>query len=461
MSTGSRRGGSSAGSSFRGAARIGSLTRQAIAVLPLGTIPVSIGLIITGATAYAYLILTARVLGPAKYAPLSVLWAMVFLVGPGVFLPLQQEVGRLFAKRRVEGVGAGPVARRAAIIGGGLLAVLLTVTAAAAVPLGRALFDSQYLLLIGFACALVGYLLLSLTWGILAGGGRFGSYAVALSVDGILRIAVCVVLAVVGVQTAGPYGLVMGLTPAVAALIAMRGNTDLLQPGPPAPWGDLSSALGWLLVGSLGAQALANSSIVAVELLATRSQHAEAGNFLAGVIIARFPLFLFGAVQAALLPRLATLSQGGHYRQFRSGLSRLLSMVAAIAVASTLAAFLVGPWALQLLFGSRFVLSRTDLTMLAAGSGAYMLALAIVQALIALGHHARSAVGWIVGLAVFVLVTALGATLLTRIELGFLAGAIAALVVAAVLLRASMPPAGQEFDPEAMMLPAAELGIEP
>lgn len=461
MSAGPRRGGTRAGSSTRGAARVGTLTRQAVAVLPQGTIPVSIGLIVTGATAYAYLILTARVLGPAKYAPLSVLWAMVFLVGPGVFLPLQQEVGRLFAQRRFEGVGAGPVARRAAAIGGALLAFLLAVTAAAAVPLGRALFDSQYLLVAGFACALVGYLLLSLTWGILAGGGRFGSYAVALSADGILRIAVCVVLAVVGVQTAGPYGLVMGVTPAIAAVIAMRGNTDLLQPGPPAPWGDLSSALGWLLIGSLGAQALANASIVAVELLASRSQHAEAGNFLAGVVIARFPLFLFGAVQAALLPRLATLSKGGHYGQFRSGLSRLLSLVAAIAVVSTVGAFLVGPWALQLLFGSKFVLSRTDLTLLAAGSGAYMLALAIVQALIALGRHARSAVGWIAGLATFVVVTAAGTTLLTRIEFGFLSGALVALVAAAVLLRASMPSADREFDPEEMMLPAAELGIEP
>lgn len=427
----------------------------------MGTIPVSVGLIITGATAYAYLILTARVLGPAKYAPLSVLWAMVFLVGPGVFLPLQQEVGRLFAQRRVEGVGAGPVARRAAIIGGGLLAFLLVVTAAAAVPLGRALFDSQYLLVVGFACALVGYLLLSLTWGVLAGSGRFGPYAVALSADGILRIAVCVVLAIVGVRSAGPYGLVMGLTPAIAALIAMRGNTDLLQPGPPAPWGDLSSALGWLLVGSLGAQALANASIVAVELLATKSQHAEAGNFLAGVVIARFPLFLFGAVQAALLPRLARLSREGKYRQFRSGMSRLLSLVAAIAVVSTVVAFLIGPWALQLLFGSKFVLSRTDLTMLAAGSGAYMLALAIVQALIALGHHARSSFGWIVGLTVFVVVTAMGSTLLTRIELGFVSGAVAALAVAGVLLRASMPADDQEFDPAAMMLPTAELGMEP
>ncbi len=111
MSTGARHDARPPGSPPGGPGRISSLTRQAVAVLPEGTIPVSVGLIITGATAYAYLILTARVLGPAKYAPLSVLWAMVFLVGPGVFLPLQQEVGRLFAQRRVEGKGTASPCR--------------------------------------------------------------------------------------------------------------------------------------------------------------------------------------------------------------------------------------------------------------------------------------------------------------------------------------------------------------
>jgi Mg/Co/Ni transporter MgtE len=90
-----------------------------------------------------------------------------------------------------------------------------------------------------------------------------------------------------------------------------------------------------------------------------------------------------------------------------------------------------------------------------------MLALAIVQALIALGRHARSAVGWVVGLTVFIVVTAMGTTLLTRIELGFVSGAVTALLVAAALLRVSMPSGDQEFDPMTMMLPTAELGMEP
>ena len=55
----------------------------------------------------------------------------------------------------------------------------------------------------------------------------------------------------------------------------------------------------------------------------------------------------------------------------------------------------------------------------------------------------------------------MGNTLLTRIEFGFVTGAVTALVVAGVLLRISMPAVDQEFDPGAMMLPTAELGMEP
>jgi O-antigen/teichoic acid export membrane protein len=429
--------------------------------LPPGTLPVGLGLVVTGVTAYGYLLLTARVLGPARYATLSVLWALVFLTGPGLFLPLQQEVGRLLAHRRVEGTGGGPVVRRAALCGAGLAGVVLLALGACAVPIVRHLFDGQALLLVGLALALVGYLLLSLVWGTLSGGGRFRSYALAQVSDGSLRLGICIVLALAGVHAAGPYGLVLGLTPGVAALIAMRGNRDLLAPGPDAPLADLSAALGWLLVGSLGAQMLANASVIAVKVLATGAEQARAGHFLAGLVIARVPLFLFGAVQAALLPRLAGLARQGRYDELRVGLVRLLALVALIALAATALCFLVGPEALRLLFGHRFALGRGDLTILAAGSGAYMLALAVAQAIIALGLHARSAVCWMVGIVVLVVVTAIGTSLLPRVEYGFLAGAIAALVTASALLWPRLRGIEHALDPDELMVPSVELEFEP
>ncbi|MEA2685075.1 MAG: hypothetical protein QOE93_270, partial [Actinomycetota bacterium] len=70
---------------------------------------VAAGLVVLGLTAYAFLVIAARALGPEAYAPLSALWAIVFLVGPGCFVPLEQELARSLAARGAAGLGGGPV----------------------------------------------------------------------------------------------------------------------------------------------------------------------------------------------------------------------------------------------------------------------------------------------------------------------------------------------------------------
>lgn len=41
--------------------------------LPAGMVPVATGLVVLGVTAYGFLVVAARSLGPERYAPLSVL----------------------------------------------------------------------------------------------------------------------------------------------------------------------------------------------------------------------------------------------------------------------------------------------------------------------------------------------------------------------------------------------------
>ena len=51
-------------------------------------------------------------------AALSVLWSIVFLLGLGVFLPVEQELIRLVAARTALGEGISPVVRRACLLSG-------------------------------------------------------------------------------------------------------------------------------------------------------------------------------------------------------------------------------------------------------------------------------------------------------------------------------------------------------
>ncbi len=428
--------------------------------LPEGTLAVGVGLLVNGVTAYVFLALSARVLGPEAYAPLSVLWALVFLAGPGCFLPLEQEVSRALAERRAQGLGTGPVLRTAAKLGAGMAVVLIALTLAFSGPLLEHLFDDQPLLLAGFVLALLGYCAGHLARGTFSGQGRFRPYAVYIGGEGVFRVAGCILLAVLGVASAGWYGIAVGGAPLAAVAVSLIGQREVFRPSPavgsregvelageavdpPSASSDrssireLSGALAALFIGSLLAQGLVNAGPLAVELLGNEADDAEAGRFLAGLVIARVPLFLFQAVQAALLPKLSGLAGAGRFEEFRGGLRRLLLVTGALGASATVGAFALGPPVVRFMFGPEFDLDHRTLGLLALSCGFYMFALALAQAVIALGGHRQVAMAWGLSIVTFGFVTWLAADdLFLRVELGLVAGAtVAAVALALALVR--------------------------
>jgi O-antigen/teichoic acid export membrane protein len=397
-------------------------------------------------------------LGPERYSALAVLWALVALTGPGLFLPVEQEISRALAHRQSQGLGSGPVVRRAAVVGIGLAMIVVVITAAFSKPLSERLFDDQTLLLVGFGLSLIGYACSHLTRGTLSGTGRFRRYALLLGVEGVIRVVAVVGLMAFGVHTAGPFGLVIGLSPFLAIAVALAGTRGLVSPGPEASWSEVSSAVGLLLAGSLLAQILVNAGPLVIKLLASDAEQDLAGRFLAGVVLTRVPLFLFQAVQASLLPGLARLSATGRTAEFQKGLKRLVGIIAVIAVISTLGALTVGPFVLRLVFGGSFLLSNRDLALLAAASGVLMLAQALGQAVIALKGHGRAAMAWMAGVFAFALVTTVGPGLELRVELGLLSGSLLAALVMGAFLRGQLDrPAALTERPWEPMAPELEL----
>jgi hypothetical protein len=90
-----------------------------------------------------------------------------------------------------------------------------------------------------------------------------------------------------------------------------------------------------------------------------------------------------------------------------------------------------------------------------------MVALALAQALIALRGHAKVAVGWAVGMAVFVAVVAIpNDDLLFRVESALVVGSFAALVVFAVFLH-RLIRTGVEPDEESLLEAFDAMPMEP
>ena len=399
-----------------------------IAALPVpeGTFAVGAGLVVAGITTYLFQIMAFRGLSKPDYGALNALWVFVFVLAPGIFLPVEQEVGRALAARRAHGIGGGPVIRRAGAIG--LLFAtglgIMTLALAIFTPVVDNLFAGNGGLIICLVISLFTFGFLLLTRGAFAGAGEFGAYGVSMGAEGIIRLVPCIVLVVVGVTNPVGFGLCLAIPPALATLVAMRGTENLMTPGPTAPWSELSANLGLLLIGSLLAQVLSYAPFLGAQLLATTKERPAVADFIVGLFLSRVPILLFQAVQAALLPGLAAQVSAGHNEEFRRGMRNLVLVVSGIGVLGVIGGATLGPFVGSLLFGSKFELSNRDLALLAAGSGLFILALTLSQGLIALSALAQVVYAWLVGVLLFCGVAALASNdLFLRVELGSIAGA--------------------------------------
>jgi O-antigen/teichoic acid export membrane protein len=295
---------------------------------------------------------------------------------------------------------------------------------------------------IALICAFAAYGPAHMTRGISSGTGRFNDYGIVLGADGIVRIILCIALAVVGVTAAGAYGMAIAVSPLFAVAYVARRGALRTDPGPPAEWSEITPNLGWLLLGSVCAATLVNAGPITASLLAGPNEEALVTAFSYGVLLSRIPLFLFQAVQAALLPRLSRQAAQGEFDEFRAGLKRLMLLVLAIGVVGTIGAFLLGPWALSLVYDAD--LSGRTMAMLTLSSVVYMLALATAQAVIALQGHALVSVGWVLGLISFVLATWLSSEeTFRRIEIGLVVSSIVALIAFALALHHRMKVGGR------------------
>ncbi|MEO8899583.1 MAG: hypothetical protein ABI352_04335 [Candidatus Dormibacter sp.] len=417
--------------------------------LPAGAVSVGMGLLLNGVCTYVFLAIAGHALPAERYSAFAGFWALLFVVAPGIFLPLEQELGRAIAGRRARGDGDGPVVARCALIGGGFLALLLVGSGTAFGPLDSRLLGGDGVLMVALLLGVTAYCAEHLARGTLSGNGRFRAYGILLGTEGIYRTSFCAALAIAHVSTPGPYGLALVAGSLAAVLTALARERGLLTPGSPTRNAEVTTALGSLLVASIASMFMFNGGTVVVQLLASPSEQRVAGSFLNGRVIAFVPLFLFQAVTAALLPRLSMLRSRGAHAEFRRTLGRLLLLVAVLGVLAVAGSLLVGPAVLRLVFGPDFTLTNKDLALLAASSTTLMAAQALGQGLIARSAYRGVVAGWLAGVVGFFVMVFAVHPLLLRVELGILGGGLAAVVVLAALQQDLWQPGARLESPAA------------
>ncbi len=419
------------------------------APLPEGTFPVGAGLLVAGLSSFAFFKLGQVALGKELFKPIMALWFVAFTLVPGFFIPVEQELGRSLAHRRALGQGGRQVVSRVIALSVGLGGALLLAVLAASAWLTTHMFEGYAIVTFALLLTIVAYAVAHVGRGIASGSARFAAYGLILGADSAIRIAACLVLWLAGVDTVGPYALTVALSPLAAVLIVAARRDLVTHDGPPVELSDVTPNLGWLLVGSMMSAALVNAGPLGVDVLAGGTEAEKVTAFGNGVILARIPLFLFQAIQASLLPRLAKLAAEGDMDEFRAGFRRLMVVVATVAVVGTLGAFAVGPQVLDIMYEGG--LDRRTLGLLAMSSGLFMLAQAVAQAVIALHGHKFVALSWLTGATLFVVVTAfVSDDLYLRVEVGLVVSCAATFVALLASLRARIN-AGAVPDAESMI----------
>jgi O-antigen/teichoic acid export membrane protein len=399
----------------------------------------SAAMLATGVLAYAFHVLAARSLGPTLYGQIAVMWAALFLVAVVVFRPLEQTLARAISDRIARGEETRTVVRSVLQIFVGVVLALSLVAIPAWGPTTDGLFagnDAMTALLVGGIAAYgVSYVIR----GLLGGVSWFRGYALLLVMDGVGRMVLAAPLVfVASPEVAAVAILGAGLIGAVAPLFRGLGRlAGLLEHRAHEEPFHVGAALAF--AGPAGVMAAADQVFLnggPLLVMAGGGDSKEAGIVFAATMLIRVPGFLFQGLTAAMLPNFTRLNAADAAGTLERAVLRLAAILIGIGIGLSVVALLIGPQAMELLYGAGYDVARADLALLALGVGCYLASGTYSQGLLALDSGRSAALAWSAGALLFVaLYAALPGDALARISLGFLVASVANVLLLAVALR--------------------------
>jgi O-antigen/teichoic acid export membrane protein len=365
-----------------------------------GAAVVGVGIVLLGAAAYVFLALAGHTLEPRDYTSVASLYFVTAIIGPGLFVAVEQETSRELSSRIAAGSGTVPVARTASLISAALAGLVTVALLALSPVLVRTVFGGSWALLIAAVVSVAGAAAAYVVRGLYAGERRFGWYSGTLAAEGLGRLVPCVVLVVVGSADPATFGFVFALGTAVAAAATVPG-LRAGKVGPPVDRLRMARGVG-LLSGASGLTLLvANLAPVVVTSRLIEDPLTAAG-FASLFVLARTPLFLFAPVQALLLPGLSAAAAVGDAPTVRRQTTIALFLVAGVGLLGTLLAAFLGPWAARVFFDAPVELSAAVAGALGLSTAAMMAAQILQAVLVALRVHRTATIAWSIGTVLFV-----------------------------------------------------------
>lgn len=371
--------------------------------------------------AYLFQLYGGRVLGPEAFAPISVLWTTFFILATILLVPVEQYVTREVASgRKALPHDFGPAGAMVAVgglVGAGFVWVNLD-----------SLFDGQFEYVIQIFLLMVGYGLLFVGKGVLAGARQFAEVGWAMIIETTVRLlAGFAFIALAARATSLGWAMVVGGF-AVLTLRWWRHDRGGAQQASSPAAGFLAGYAG----GTSSSQFLLAGAPLAVAALG--ASPALISIVFVTFTLYRAPLTLIFALQGRILPYLVGLARDQDQARLGRIASRVVMVGAGLAILGGVVGWMIGPEVVTLLYGAEFLPDRTMTLFAAAGVMAAAAAQIASQVLVAEGRTRRLAVAWFGGLvAALVALLVIGGEPDVRVAGAFVVGEFAALGLMALL----------------------------
>jgi len=384
------------------------------------TLAIVIGSLVAAVAAYIFLQVSARVLGPEAFAPISTLWTLQFLVLAVALVPVEQLATRSRA------IGSEPPFRSAWTVGlasAGAVALLAFFNR-------ETLYNGSALFVVLTPLAILTTTVYAMGRGLLAGEERYARYGQVTGGHSLARLGAGAPLLALTTQPA-IGGWAIALAPlTVLAWRPFKDDSGRARTAPEraAPF------LSGLLVGNGFAQMILLGGPLVVGWLGG-SPSAISLTFVV-LTLFRAPVAVAAEVLARLLPPFTRMAKEGRLDALR----RVSLWIAAGGVGLTVVAAFVASWigapVTVFLFGSDYRPHVSVAVWVAAGSVLATVGMALNQILVGAGRTWLIAASWGVAAAIAAVTLALvGGAPVDRVVVAFAAGQGAAVVslVAAIV----------------------------
>ena len=397
-----------------------------------GTAYIVGGSLVAGLGAYAYQLLGGRTLGAESFAPVSVLLTIHFLTFIVIMMPIEQLVVRRLTIDRSQ---SGLPGRAFWLAGLTVAAATLFALAGVDQYLNG---DRRFIVFTGLTVAV--HFLFAAARGHLAGRRRFREYGMTSAGASLLRLAVAIAITLVRPSASGfAIGLILG--PLIVLIWKPFRRVDLSRKELDTEHREALEDRGLLtglVLASATSQVLLLAGPIVVGLLGGSA--VEISIAFAAFTLGRAPLTFGYNLLARVLPPFTEMAARGERHELMAWARGMAWAATGLAVIAGILGWLLGPWVVEVAFGSDFAPSRLTAAAVSfgvvfAGGGLF-----VGQILVARGQPVRLAIAWLSGLlaAVTAVLLTPGFGVVARVAIGFVVGevvALMALVSGAVVTR--------------------------